>query len=646
MSDTTIQLVFSDVDQYLTDALIEQVQAANDEHGFNIEAVEPGAHDAWLSVGMYGAPGSWQCSDPAELPLILDELAEAATYRLDFPDVERVFYDIEVYPNLFLVGWKPDGVDEFHYAINPPRQVVARLLELPLTGFNSRKYDNHVMLAYARGEKGQAIFNRSSRLTTGTGMSGTLPEAFGLGYTDVYDFSTKKQSLKKWEIELGLDHMEMDIPWHKPVSAEDISRVVDYNKNDVYATEKVFYHLKEDWAARQILARVADLPVSSSTNQLTTRIILGENPPAESPFVWSDLSKTFPGYEWRYEDKQVKRGGKPVVETKCVSTYLGRTASEGGYVYTQPGIHHNVILLDVASLHPASLIALNAFGPYTARFKELRDARIAVKHGDVEALKTLLNGALMPFVSDDHEEMAALAYALKIAINSVYGMTSASFPNMLNGKCYDREKNPDNIVAKRGALFMIALQEFCEQQGWTVVHIKTDSIKLANGTDEMIDAVMRFGERYGYEFEHEATYDRMCLIDKAQYAAHDADGWHFTGAKFLDPIVQSNVFGITKPRPEDSFVKKQVAGGASMYLGDEHVGAVGLFAPVHNGRSLTRVAGEKRGAVAGTKGFSWELADRVRPEDVDPAYAEKVAGSVVRTLSKYGDANEFVTGVA
>ena len=30
---------------------------------------------------------------------------------------------------------------------------------------------------------------------------------------------------------------------------------------------------------------------------------------------------------------------------------------------------------------------------------------------------------------------------------------------------------------------------------------------------------MDFGERYGYTFEHEATYDRMCLVNDAVYIA-------------------------------------------------------------------------------------------------------------------------------
>jgi DNA polymerase elongation subunit (family B) len=36
-----------------------------------------------------------------------------------------------------------------------------------------------------------------------------------------------------------------------------------------------------------------------------------------------------------------------------------RGPGEGGYVYAEPGMYENVALLDIASMHPTSLIELN-----------------------------------------------------------------------------------------------------------------------------------------------------------------------------------------------------------------------------------------------------------------------------------------------
>ena len=89
---------------------------------------------------------------------------------------------------------------------------------------------------------------------------------------------------------------------------------------------------------------------------------------------------------------------------------------------------------------------------YTKRFKDILDARIAIKHKDFDKAKKMLGGSLAKYLSDE-SAAADLAQALKIVINSVYGLTSAKFDN-----AFRDIRNKDNIVAKRGALFMINLK--------------------------------------------------------------------------------------------------------------------------------------------------------------------------------------------
>ena len=154
-----------------------------------------------------------------------------------------------------------------------------------------------------------------------------------------------------------------------------------------------------------------------------------------------------------------------------------------------------------------------------------------------------------------------LANALKTAINSVYGLTAAGFENPFRDM-----RNKDNIVAKRGALFMVDLKHAVQERGFTVAHIKTDSIKIPDATPEIIEFVMEFGKRYGYTFEHEATYDRMCLVNDAVYIAkykdpdeceaiygyapsdnkkHIEDPWTATGKQFAVPMY-SRIYSVMK----------------------------------------------------------------------------------------------------
>ena len=90
---------------------------------------------------------------------------------------------------------------------------------------------------------------------------------------------------------------------------------------------------------------------------------------------------------------------------------------------------------------------------------------------------------------------------------------------------------------------MINLKHEVQERGFTVAHIKTDSIKIPDATPEIIQFVMDYGKRYGYTFEHEATYDRMCLVNDAVYIAKYKDGkWTATGTQFQIPYVFKKLF--------------------------------------------------------------------------------------------------------
>lgn len=55
-----------------------------------------------------------------------------------------VFYDVEVFPNLFLVNWKFAGsAQPVVRMINPTSEDIEGLMKFRLIGFNCRRYDNH-----------------------------------------------------------------------------------------------------------------------------------------------------------------------------------------------------------------------------------------------------------------------------------------------------------------------------------------------------------------------------------------------------------------------------------------------------------------------------------------------------------------------
>lgn len=205
-----------------------------------------------------------------------------------------VFYDVEVFPNLFLVNWKYAGEGKpVVRMINPKPSEIEDLLKFRLIGFNNRRYDNHMLYGCLIGYNNRQLYELSQKIVgskKGEGNNFLFGQAYNLSYTDVYDFASarNKMSLKKWEIRLGIHHQELGLPWDEPVPEEMWEKVAEYCDNDVIATEAVFNHIKGDWTARQILADLASMTVNDTTNSLTTRIIFGKE--RKPKLVYTDLA--------------------------------------------------------------------------------------------------------------------------------------------------------------------------------------------------------------------------------------------------------------------------------------------------------------------------------------------------------------------
>ena len=540
-------------------------------------------------------------------------------------DNERLaFYDVEVFPNLFVVCWKFAGDDTVTRMMNPSPQEVDELIRLKLVGFNCRRYDNHIIYARSMGYSNEQLHELSQRIISND-RSAMFGAAYDLSYTDIYDFSSKKQSLKKFEIELGIHHMELGLPWEEPVPESQWDLVVEYCANDVMATEATFEARRGDFTAREILAELSGLSVNASTQQHTARIIFGKDKKPQTRFIYTDLAELFPGYKYDFG----------------TSTYLDEEVGEGGYVYSEPGVYKNVALLDVASMHPTSIELLEVFGPYTEKFSELKEARLSIKHGDFQTARRMMNGKLAPFLEDE-EQAKDLEYALKIVINIVYGLTSARFEN-----AFKDPRNKDNIVAKRGALFMIDLKKACQEKGLIVAHIKTDSIKIPDATQEDIDEIIEFGKKYGYDFEHEATYEEFVLFNDAVYIAKDHDGvWHATGAQFQHPYVYKKLLSHEPIEFEDLLETRNVVQGQIFIVTENDrrfVGRIGQFVPVvpgTGGGTLMRIKDDREYTVTGTKGYEWLEAETVKnlglQDKIDYGYFEDLVLKANEALASVG----------
>lgn len=378
----------------------------------------------------------------------------------------------------------------------------------------------------------------------------------------------------------------------------------------------------------------------------------------------TDIKQAFPGYYCEWEKLP---NGKSVLH----NWYRREDPGRGGYVYAEPGMYYNVAVLDVVSMHPTSMILMNYLGEYTPKFKELVDARIHIKKGEYDKAKKLFNGKLEPYLSSK-ENADQLAYALKIAINAVYGQTAATYESPFRHKL-----NNNNVVCLRGALFMIDLKNAVQEKGFKVVHIKTDSIKVPDASEDIVSFIQEFSKEYGYEMEYEGKYEKMCLVNDAVLIAkkekRDKKGklWTAVGKEFQVPFVFKTLF--SKEEIEFQDLCETKSANTAMYLnfnentGENNyvfVGKVGSFAPVRegtNGGLLVRTQALKEGenseldiispgfkavAVAGTTGFRWKERNVIRvnqlEDQINYEYWYQQAENARKTISKFGNVEEFL----
>lgn len=487
-------------------------------------------------------------------------------------------------------------------------------------------------------------------------------------------------------------------------------KVSEYCDNDVVSTEAVWNDRHEDFVARQILADLSGLSVNDSSRSHSTRIIFGKEKKPQKLFNYRNLALpvddvTFGGLAETYQEfctvmnktefRVFNAAGQPTYTTydpntklpqgysllpffpgyefkNGKSTYKGYETGEGGVAKGVPGYYVMSALLDIASMHPTSLEEEWLFGPYTKNFQDIKRARIFIKHKEYDKARALFDGRLAKYLDDD-STADSLAQALKIVINSVYGYTKARFENP-----FVDPRNVDNIVAKRGALFMINLREQVENRGFKIAHVKTDSVKIPNATPEIIQFVMDYGKEYGYVFEHEATYEKMVLVNDAVYIAkysqdsfnkHPGE-WTATGTEFQVPYIFKKLFSkeaITFDDltmtfsttsalyldhnygyPDDTVMVKELAKVTkaikkSEMLGEsidisltetrdrlteeiakchnyKFVGKVGLFVPIKPeysiGCGLYRIdESGKAYSVGGSSGYRWAEAEQIRNLD-------------------------------
>lgn len=263
--------------------------AYKDSLSYDVSDLRP----AVLTFAMHSTHQASRCVDlVAKMHFKSEEASEPVSDSEYDKDSPIIFFDVEVFPNLLVICWKVRGTEREATVrmINPTPEEVKKLFRMKLIGFNNRKYDNHILYAASLGYSNKRIYEISRNIVSDESGEKNcfFREAYGLSYADIYDYASKKQSLKKWEIELGIHHQELGLPWDKPVEESLWDKVADYCVNDVVATEAVFEARHADFVTRQLLADLSGLTVNDPNRLHIIRILVGTE--KHPKLVYTDLA--------------------------------------------------------------------------------------------------------------------------------------------------------------------------------------------------------------------------------------------------------------------------------------------------------------------------------------------------------------------
>lgn len=449
----------------------------------------------------------------------------------EVPDSELVFFDTEVYKNLFILVTKRHADKNCKAYVNPPLKVLEEIIH-PFCkywiGYNNNFYDNLILYKLKKLLKSNQNYSviMPELKKFSDGIINKYDKSIEYGkittYLDFYKLCPKDKSLSKLKYELNYPCLETPYSFDVDIQPEQIDECVNYCVNDVLGLEYAFFQPQyyQKYLAHKSLCKMVDIQVSNSTNTTTGVLIFGHtsNLWRKSQLKLPNLTEymqNIPGYE---NAKFEVIPGETNITGRFINGNTSYDINRGGENKTVPGKHTNVVSLDVDSMYVTTFINTHYFGDFTERIKQLRDVRLALKRKDLPEVNRLYK-EFGEFITNEHIDFKLASDMLKLCLNSLYGLSSASFDNFMKLR-----ENETNLIANLGNIMMNELYQNCISKGWKVVHIKTDGIKIADCTDEMIAYCIDFAKKWGYNFSIDEKYKEFLIIDKANYIGITEDG--------------------------------------------------------------------------------------------------------------------------
>jgi hypothetical protein len=455
------------------------------------------------------------------------------------------FYDLEVFPDYFMAGFKIPGVGVYQYVHTTGRpSIVQKILDMlgylsvehTLFGFNSHGYDDPVLTEYLRTGSPDAAYDMSQRII----VWGEKPWTFEniINSVDLMPILPNRISLKKIGVCLGHSKLqELPVRYDRTPDAEGCRVLPGYNINDLEITEKLYNEVYKELKLREALSNQYNVDLRSKgeataaeaillhelaqtgvdTNKgllnKKARQIVDSNPRVDvfEPTWWDELvrNQKLPilssmDYIFKtpididYNGRLTKGSisSRVFIDDRFYAMGVGGLHSVDGPGVWIPKEDEVLLDLDVASFYPMIILTQKlyprAWGEvFLDIYKSLVDRRIEAKRsGD----KTT-------------------ADVLKIVVNGTYGKTSELFSSL-----YDPKLTVNVTVT--GQLALLTLIEMLVGVA-TVVSANTDGITVLLKRDMMsklTDISKRWESITGLELE-ETPYLALYQRDINSYCA-------------------------------------------------------------------------------------------------------------------------------
>ena len=155
-------------------------------------------------------------------------------------------YDAEVFKHDFIIGFKDKETGEYYHFHNDNEGVKDFITDNAIyCGFNSKGYDKYIIKAIVAGLSPEEVYQVNHWIVKLKQNGFECPLLQGVFYkfnnVDIKNDVRKGLGLKSIEAHLGLNIRESDVDFDidRPLTSAEIQEVIEYNKADLDATEKL-----------------------------------------------------------------------------------------------------------------------------------------------------------------------------------------------------------------------------------------------------------------------------------------------------------------------------------------------------------------------------------------------------------------------